>query len=340
MKPRSLFLGLAVAAVALTVLAAGLLLANPPRDCCLTVQSTQQGDGYFVAVEAFGFPGRHVSGHWSTHAGTPDRVLLLSGQDAVRVLAGGEPERVLGEWRPSTAHGELAFGEVAFRLPEFRCSGPNGGCNDGDLPTLVWLRGDDWKGTPWRALEGHTMEPQGDSGVGGSGPLLFRGRVGSAFVVAAVPLLCWAAVVAAGSAVVAAAVWGAQARRRRAPPAPPDAHATGTEQMLRLLHLSELYVATIARYFLVSAAVIVALAALAMYLALPPALEAAEAAMLDLPGEPLAVTSLALALAIPFATGVAFVFWAAQYRRVRAEVRRWRAISERMAASEARVLQP
>ena len=239
---------LAVSAV-LTLVPAGLLgavlLQEPPWKPLVPpeVHHVAKGDGYLAYAELQG-AGRHVSGWWTADGGV-DRVMMVLWGDVDRLLAGEQPAEILQEWRFGGKEWESPFGPdgsdrgvFELRLPT--C--PTGFCTAETGPVLVWLKGDDWIGTPRGDLVASPIDYQGNDAMGGSGPVLFRQSI---LVDDAIRFLPWLAGAAALLGLVglgAACVWlvaALRAPRGDSPPEPPF-QDVGAAEMLRLVRLAEL----------------------------------------------------------------------------------------------------
>lgn len=334
-RPRQAVALLAsLAVLAAAGFAADLLaLAEESYPAVDTYHVATDGDGYLVA--AYVPPWEHLSGAWSTRPGmAPDRVLLVDLADAERVAHGEEPLAPYRAWvNDGSASWKTGFGDVDFDAPAHR------DCVSGDCPLLlVFERGDVTVPGPLREAPVGQWTHQPGGGVGGDGPVLFSARVVDAGLVARVPWWQGSILALALATAGAALAWGLAARRaqprRAAPPLDPAAPAP-TEDMLRLVRLSGLYVETISRYFLVSALVVALSGALVMYLALPPVLGALHA---QVPARRDALPSALLVFAVPFAALVAALFWAIEYRRVRRELARWRDLARRFEEDAERIL--
>jgi hypothetical protein len=307
------------------------------------MRAIERDEDYFAHQAVFA-PRQHVAGAWSTLSqGPPDRIVLVRGGEIDRMLQGLPPTEVLQEWLPGTDEWPIYAGQpdesglIQFDMPAIDCSEPRGGCHSDSIPHVVWLRGRAWVGAEEKELRGTRVEYE-DFGrsTSAGGVVHFPATTTRPSAHAATPWLIGAVFVGAGVAIASISAWAILARRApataRPAPTPP-----GAEAMLHFLQVAELYVATIARYFIVSAAVIVVLGIAGMYLMLPGLLAQAEATLSYTAYKDVAVFTFALA--IPFLVAVAFAFWFAQYSRVRRELRRWREQTARFEAETARILQ-
>lgn len=303
----------------------------------------ESGQDWLAFAELHGFQD-HVAGSWTSMA-APDRVLLTRLADVDRLLAGDDPQDVILEWRPGgqewrqLPYTSLNRGEVEFDPPGPVCPPPTGGCRPETTVVIVWLRGDDWIGTPRHATTYEEYDYQGDTAVGWDGPVGFRYATMSQGLH---DLTWWWVGLAGASALVstgAGLAW--LIASRRAPVEAPAFEApfrdVGAAEMLRLARLAELYVVTISRYFLISGAFIVLATGLVMYLALPPILRAADLAF-RFTEHHAPAASLTFVLAPLFAAAVAIVFWAAQLREARRELARWRRFSRGLDEQAAAIL--
>lgn len=313
------------------------IFVDDPRDPPFFNYRAIERDGDFVAWAPV-FGGREETAHvrWSSNA-TPDRVLLLRQGDVEAVLA-GQDVAPLQEFA-ATGVFDRGMGRLSFRVPSPDCPPPTGGCIDASMPVLVWLKGDAWRGAAVADARHHQVQNQGGGAIGWEGPVGYGVSIVNARVGVMGPVWMGVGTAAAVLATLCALTFlVAQVRLlRRAPrrdrlPLPAGA---GTEEMLRVVRLSGLYVETIQRYFLVSAAFI-GLATLAVVgLGYPPLLEAAKRQFQF--GD--AMWTAFYFLAVPLWTaGIALVFWAAAYLRVRRELREWREAARGFEEDAARIL--
>lgn len=288
----------------------------------------QRGNDYLVAQEIF-WPGDRMTGIWHSMmfaAGDPDEVRLVAGSDVARILAGQEPEHLYGSfppWNPGQG-----VGDVNFVVPEFRCSGPNGGCERGDLPTMVFTRGDDWEGQPLAALQHAGAQPTLP------GVSLSRNEAW------ALPATLWMsafATVAVLTAIASGITWRVFAKR--SPPAAVQSFGpVPLEASLRLVDLSRLYLSAIQRSLYLGGAVLL-LGGLAIQVWGLPALDEIHNNYHPF-GTDLAQAWFSAMhwLIVPFGLVVAGVFWMRQLRKLRAEQARWDSIAGRLSTLEQQVL--
>lgn len=328
-RSRSLFALATVAALVFMASAAILEVTNPGQDYDGSNKYyVQRGNDYLVAQEIF-WPGFRMSGVWHSSAfagGVPDEVRLVAGSDVSRILAGQEPEHLYGSfppWNPGQGVGDLHF-----VVPEFRCTGPNGGCEQADLPAIVFTRGDDWEGQPMSALQRENLASRLP------GVSLSRNE---AWVL---PVTLWMtafATVAAVAAIAAGITWRVMAKRAPSAGAQPLGPVP-LEASLRLVDLSRLYLSSIQRSLYLGGAVVL-LGGLAIQVFGLPALD--EIHNNYFPFGPEAAHAWFSAmhwLVVPFGLLVSGVFWVRQLRLLRAEQARWDLIAGRLSTLEQQVL--
>jgi hypothetical protein len=327
-RARPLFALAAVVALILMGLAGTFQATFSHREYDETGSSKHvvRGSSYLVATEVFGYENRMV-GHWySNPRNAPDEVILVAGSDVRRILAGQEPEHLYGRF-PSWGPGAWV-GDVNFVVPEFTCRGPQGGCEDGDLPTMVFTKGTAWRGTSYASLQ------QGNGGQAHLDLVVHDDYIQ--------PLLLWMAGLATAAVLVSLAsgtTWWMAARRspkglaNAMPTKPP------IETSLQLVHLSRLYLGSMARsLYLGGGLMLVALVAVQFWV-LPDFEERFQEAYTPMgPDWVDAWFGAVHWLIVPYAFLVALVFWIRNLRQLRAEQRRWESISGRLADLERQVL--
>lgn len=306
-------------------------------------QYVEDGRDWLAYADLGSFAGDHVSGTWTTNKGL-DRMFLTRMGDVDRLLAGGTPTQIIQEWRPGGRDWQQLsvasnHGYIEFEMPASVCPPPTGACTQESRPVVVWLRGDDWVGTPRRSLTLAYYDYQEGDAVGWQGPVGFRHAVLSDELHGLTPWYVGAVVLSALACVVSASAWAWLARRapRQDEPDAPPFQEVGASEMLRLVRLAELYVATISRYFLLSGAFIVLATGLVMYLALPPLLAdaASHYRFTAWYGNAAEITFVSVPLLV---AAVAALFWAAQLRDVRRELARWRRFRQGLDEQAAAIL--
>ncbi|HEX2021261.1 MAG TPA: hypothetical protein VHH36_00995 [Candidatus Thermoplasmatota archaeon] len=328
-------------AVALCTAWMATLLINDPATAHPTVQMRSvERDGDYVAwTTVFAGADAHASAYYAAD-GRPDRVLLLR-QGQVPALLAGEDVSPLRIFPPPETVFAQSTGFLDFPVPRSDCPPPTGGCLEGSVPVLAWVKGDAWRGSRVEDARLETLEREhGASSEGPVGVIVVHSRAHILTFSWTLPL---AAALATAVGLAATAVWvHAERRHARSRPdlgglgfAPPD--GVGAEERLRLVRLTALYVESVGRSFVVSGFAILGATALVLHLGLPLSLDvsaghfhyvpdAGERVDTLLIGGPLTVCAFALAV------------WGVAYARVRREIGRWRELSDRFERDAARML--
>jgi hypothetical protein len=328
---RIAFASLAALALVAVLVFGTVMLVAPRSDSGHAYGKVERGDSYLVyTVPEVPIDGV-ARGHWSTLEGknAPDTIRIIAYSDLGNLLAGrplAYPHREVtyaanpcrcsswGGWDNLPWHG---YAEVRYIDSDGRYAFC-GSCQDPRL-TLVWTRGTAWQGAEvthgaWTLdAEG---QPQGDA------PILWRGIVNEHNfldwfgVMLGALLTLGALTVAAGGWLAAETLLARRARRDTPPPAPPLA---GTEDLLRLVQLSERYLAALTGYFLAGGLVVLLGVAVVSYLAVPALLQSAHDHFFD----PF-YADIPILLLGPFLAVVALTLWGLAFQRVRRERARWR----------------
>lgn len=288
----------------------------------------RDGD-YIAAVDVFWSDSR-MSGLWHTpnQWAAPDQVRLVSGSDVARILSGQPPANLYATfqaWQPGRP-----IGDLNFVVPEIRCSGPNGGCEDGDLPAIVFTKGDSWVGAPASALVA-------TSSSSGPVPTLSMTRH-EAWVQPALLFVVGIASLALVICITSLVVWRACAKEVPDAPAFASQGPAATESSLHLVNLARLYLGSMRRSLYIGAGLVVLLALATQIWGVT---YLADELLED--HFPLGdVTEIWLELmtwwSIPVALAVAAVFWIGHVRDLRTEQRRWEAVSKRLSDLESQIL--
>lgn len=327
------------AVVAVAALAYGwpVSVNDPIVPGVIVVHYVEKDADYVAWVNVFA-PRHVVGGSYGTN-GTADRIVLLRDADLPRLLA-GEDVQPIQELDVSPIHGRIAYAP-----PPPDCRGPDGGCDDASQPILVFVKGSAWKGMD-RAKDLRVSETtqtigfQQTSWSGGQGPV--------AFGYTAAPLSTletgrWAQPVgfaAMGLGALASLAWSllearatrAEGRARLTAPA-----GASTEEMLRLVRLTGLYVESIRRSLLVSALAIVGTVVVLLAFAVPAVLRVASEAFAYMP-DAYFWTLAFFACVPPFFGLVCLAHWTVSYVRVRLELRHWRDMGDRFDRDAAALL--
>lgn len=346
----------AAVTLAATLVFASIMLIAPRADAGHAYGKVERGDGYLVyTVPEFPVDGQ-VNGRWSVPEGkkTPDRILVIAYSDLANVLAGkppanayrevhfadGAPWPAWGGWSTLPWHGyvELRYLEYeggpwsgSYTLP-YLCDR----CDDPRL-TVVWTRGTDWVGSAPDAVTHGSWSVAKDGHVTGDAPILWRGIVNEHNFVDWFAVMYGTLATLGGLTAALGLWWAADAvlarRTRRAPPA--TAPAPTTEDLLRLVDLSERYLRALTGYFVAGGFIVLIAVVVLSYFAVPALLQSAAEHFFD----PYYVDIPILLLA-PFLGVVSLTLWGLAFQRVRRERRRWRRVDAEFSRFADAVLEP
>lgn len=319
-----------------------VLLVAPSSDAAGEYHVLRRGDDYVVFTQPVTASDDNVHGEWraAPNQPVPERMLVIHGSEVARLVAGEYPQgRVLSTNDTRQIWGGFASpwnGWVDVTIVE---RGPNGfyvwpweacaACSD-PRPTIVWIRGDGWKGASMAEFE------TGDwsTGEGAPSPILFEGVVTEHNFDKWVPLLQDATSTMISLSAAFAAWWGVEGRLARQAVARASA-VPGTDDLLRLVDESRRYLVLLHRQYLLGGLVlVVALVTLAVA-GLPPLVAAARAHFVD----PYYAYVL-LGIGIPFLGGLGAIGWIAGYSRLRHERERWARLSPGLDDATARLMEP
>jgi len=324
------------------------LLAAPTTDAGREYAYARAGDDY-VLYTVPQIPNDHNAyARWTVSVGnlSPDRIIIVHAQDLPDVLAGREPphgSRVLT--RGNATDWGFYAGPVKgeLRLEQLRSPGPLGrlerpyacpACIDDPRPAFVFARGSGWIGANASSLSHGHWDIDASGRASADAPILVTMISEEHNFVDWFPPLFYALAVTGASTALAGAWWAIEIaihrRSPRTPTGPPS-----TEEMLRLVDLSERYLASLSRAYLAGGAALFALVLVASYLAVPSLIAAARRHAVDpyYVGAPIVLMG-------PFVAGIATILWGAGYRRLRLERDRWRALLGGYHEATDRILRP